>query len=168
MSTTATQYAPATSGPLSWAVVLADVVVDPPDRIEQPPVELGLPIANPIVIVAGGPADTSVTLTVPATATVNGWMSAWKTPATGKGTVPVNVSVTPVPVGRAMVPELPPPPQAAAATSSSASPTAVKGFISSVSQFVTDASNGVNIARILTVVRLDSPAKPAHEGVDAS
>jgi hypothetical protein len=69
-----------------------------------------------MVIVAGGPADTSVTLTVPPTVTVKGLMEAppgW--------TVPLNVSVTTVPVGAVTVVGSLLPPQAAANAADTAS-----------------------------------------------
>jgi hypothetical protein len=62
-----------------------------------------------MLIVAGGPADTRVTLTDPATVTVKLLLeepACW--------TVPLNVSVVTVPVGAVTVDELLLPPQAAA------------------------------------------------------
>jgi hypothetical protein len=51
-------------------VLLATAAVDPPEINEHVPVELGLPMPRPIVIVDGGPAETNVMLTLPATVTV--------------------------------------------------------------------------------------------------
>ena len=55
---------------MSWAVEPARRGHLAPDSSEQVPVVPGVPIANPIVMVDGGPAATSVTLTVPPVVTV--------------------------------------------------------------------------------------------------
>jgi hypothetical protein len=74
-------------------VALAGVIVESLD-ITAHVDALGVPIPRPMKIVAGGPAAVSVTLTVPAWATVKGEKL---TPPTG--TVPVNVSVVVVAAG---------------------------------------------------------------------
>src|SRR5215470_6704439 len=128
-------------------------MVVPPDRNEHVPLELGLPMPSPSEIVAGGPAVTSVTLTVPPTVTVKllieeppGW------------TVPLNVSVVTVPVGAVTVTGSLLPPHAAASAADAASAIApasravrdrshLMSGLARVAKFITDAAHSVEISR---------------------
>jgi hypothetical protein len=165
-SPTTTQYVPAEKAvPLSWAVAPGGVTIDPFVSIEHAPVLLGVPTPRPIVIVGGGPADTSVTLMLlPLVVIVKLCESTLPT-----CTVPVNVSVTSVPVEETMFEDVSLPPQdAATAISTTANAGAAKRFILDVSQLVTDTSNGEDIPRIAVVIGLDAPPEPADQRIDAS
>src|SRR6185295_510579 len=113
-------------------------------------------------MVDGGPAATSVALTVPPVVTVKLLKSSPPT-----GTVPVKVSVTSVPVGAVMfeLSPLAPPHAAVAATRASTSPSVVERVMSGVSQFVADTTNGEDVT---AVVGLDAPAQTADQRVHAS
>src|SRR5262245_6181176 len=128
---------------------------------------------SPIEIVAGGPAATSVTLTVPPTVTVKLLMEeppGW--------TVPLNVSVVTVPVGAVTVTGSLLPPQAEANAPEAARATATANRAGSdrsplmsglacVAKFITDAAHGVEISRPRVLPGLDATAQTADERVDA-
>src|SRR5690349_18147574 len=128
---------------------------------------------RPIVMVAGGPAETSVTLTVPPVVTVKGLIDeppGW--------TVPLNVSVVSVPVGAVTVTGSLLPPHADASTADAASAIApanravrdrshLMSGLARVAKFITDAAHCVEISRPRLFAGLDATAQPADERVDA-
>jgi hypothetical protein len=95
------QYAPAENVP-ETGPVLDEAVNEFPAGTEHVP-PLSVPIPMPICTVGNGTppgivstADNNVRVTVPLCVVVNGLVSLCRTPLTGAGTVPMNVSVTKV------------------------------------------------------------------------